>query len=102
MRGRKPRVALILGTRGHGWRALCRLRLPEPQVFQDAPHHGRVVDQRDDAHRPLAFEAFERIGFVDLAATPARAACSLRDWDDDFEIGDEASDLDLDDLEDIE
>ena len=45
-------------------------RLPELHVFQDALHHRRVVDQRDDAHRSLAFWAFERIGLVDLADEP--------------------------------
>ncbi len=40
---------------------------PVPQVPEDPPHHARIVDQGDDAHRPLAPGACERIGFVDLA-----------------------------------
>jgi len=39
-------------------------------VLQDAPHHRRIVDQRDDAHRAVTFLTFERIGFVDLADEP--------------------------------
>ncbi len=51
------------GLGGHRGRALHRLRLPAPQVLQDAPHDRRIVDQGDDAHRPVALGALQRIGF---------------------------------------
>jgi len=36
-------------------------------VLEDVPHSPRIVDQRNDAHPPVALGAFERIGLVDLA-----------------------------------
>ena len=55
---------------GNGGERSIRLGLPQSQVLEDAPHHRRVLDQRDDAHRVVTFRAFERIGFVDLADHP--------------------------------
>ena len=59
--------------------ALHRCGLPQPQVLEDAPHHGRVVDQREDAHRAVTFRTFERIGFVDLYDGYAMAHVSIRE-----------------------
>jgi hypothetical protein len=38
------------------------------------PDDARIVDQRDDTHRPLALRALQRIGLVHLADEPAQAA----------------------------
>ena len=40
---------------------------PAAEVLEDAPHHGRIVDQRDHAHWTFAFLAYQWISFVDLA-----------------------------------
>jgi hypothetical protein len=39
-------------------------------VLEDAPDDSRILDQRNDAHRPFALGAFQRIGLVDLANEP--------------------------------
>ena len=43
---------------------------PAPEVLEDAPHHARIVDQRDHAHRACTFGTDEPIGFADLADEP--------------------------------
>ncbi len=40
-------------------------------MLEDAPHDTRIVDQRDDPHRPLAPGTFQRIGLV---TSPQRLA----------------------------
>ena len=83
-----PRAALREGgdvgiSEGNARVRRSGLGLPPPQVFEDAQHDTRIVDQREDAHRPLALGALRGVGFIDLArislphAYLARAANSL-------------------------
>ena len=41
-------------------------------MVQDAPHHRRVVDQRDDAHWAVTFWAFEWAGRHPESQGPVR------------------------------
>jgi hypothetical protein len=43
---------------------LHRPRRPPAQVLEDASDDCRILDQRDDAHRPLALGAFQGIGLI--------------------------------------
>jgi hypothetical protein len=53
---------LGLGTQ---WRTPLRhLWRPPSQVLEDPPDDSRILDQRNDAHRPLAFGVLQRIGLV--------------------------------------
>jgi len=63
------RVSRPVG-RLRGWSPLGGLGRPAPQVIEDAPHHGRIVDQRDHAHWVFALGTYERVGLVDLADEP--------------------------------
>ena len=56
---------------GTQWRtSLHRPRRPPAQVLADASDDCRILDQRDDAHRPLALGAFQGIGRIDFADQP--------------------------------
>jgi len=54
------------------------------EVLEDAPDDSRILDQRNHPHRPRALEAFQGIGFVELAAQPRpgsfRASRKLMRW----------------------
>jgi len=58
-------------TRGTGRRtSLGGERRPQSEVLEDAPDDSRILDQRNDAHRPVAPGALQRIGLVDLTDQP--------------------------------
>ena len=59
-----------------GWRDRRLTQEEAAQMPEDAPHHRRVADQRDQAHWTVTFWTHERIGFVDFADDPrAHVAC---------------------------
>ncbi len=55
---------------------------PPSEVMENAPYDRRIVDEGDDAHRPLAPWTLQRIGFIDFANQPrpgrlgARGECA--------------------------
>jgi aspartate carbamoyltransferase catalytic subunit len=48
-----------------------------PQVLEDAPHHARIVDQRDHLHRPLGPGACERTRRAHHASRPVNRGVEI-------------------------
>jgi len=63
----------LAATQLRGWRGRTRpggLGRPASEVMENALSDRWIVDERDDAHRPLALRALQRIGFIDFANQP--------------------------------